>query len=131
MLPDDRVGMGFSDAPSAALVEHGASDEFAIPGADDSEPHDGNDVSDSGVESERGEGERGEGERQWFGRFPAYPRNTPENLNTPDLTTRFYVGLWLPGAGALLTYALMRGNYWAAFVGLELLLVGWFTLAKL
>lgn len=90
------------------------SDEFAIP------EHDAPDES-GGVD---------EGP-QWFGKHPAYPRHTPEQLHTPDLQTRFYVGLWLPGAGALLTYALMRGNYWAAFVGIELLLVGWFTLAKL
>lgn len=55
----------------------------------------------------------------------------PEELHTPDLRTRFYVGLWLPAAGAFLAYSLLRGNYWVAFVGVELLLVGWFTLAKL
>lgn len=49
----------------------------------------------------------------------------------PDRTARVYVGLWLPAAGALLAYAIMRGNYWAAFIGAELLLVGWFTLGKL
>lgn len=114
MLSEDREGMTFSDAPAAALAERG-SDEFAIPSGE-----------------EHGElNEGSEGEREWFGSHPAYPRHTPEHLHTPDLTTRFYVGLWLPGAGALLTYALMRGNYWAAFVGIELLLVGWFTLAKL
>lgn len=114
MLPDDREGMAFSDTSSAALAER--SDEFAIPTPED---------------PELPEPAEGEGEREWFGKHPAYPRNTPEELHTPDLTTRFYVGLWLPGAGALLTYAIMRGNYWAAFVGVELLLVGWFTLAKL
>jgi len=114
MLPDDREGMAFSDTSSAALAER--SDEFAIPTPED---------------PELPEPVEGEGEREWFGRHPAYPRNEPQELHTPDLTTRFYVGLWLPGAGALLTYALMRGNYWAAFVGVELLLVGWFTLAKL
>lgn len=120
MLPEDREGMASSDAPSAALADRGAergSDEFAEPADEDAE-----EPEDTGGEPS---------ERQWFGRFPAYPRNTPENLHTPDLTTRFYVGLWLPGAGALLAYAVMRGNYWAAFVGIELLLVGWFTLAKL
>ena len=117
MLPDDREGMAFSDASSATLAER--PDAFAIPtSADPESPEDASGTS-------------GEGEREWFGKYPAYPRNTPEDLHTPDLTTRFYVGLWLPGAGALLTYALMRGNYWAAFVGIELLLVGWFTLAKL
>lgn len=121
MLPDDREGMTFSDTSSAALAEQ--TDEFAIlPTPEDP------DASEPG---EPREDDRGEGERQWFGKHPAYPRNTPDELHTPDLTTRFYVGLWLPGAGALLTYALMRGNYWAAFVGIELLLVGWFTLAKL
>lgn len=117
MLPDDREGMAFSDTSSAALAER--SDEFAIPTPEDPEIPELPEPTD------------GEGEREWFGKHPAYPRNTPEELHTPDLTTRFYVGLWLPGAGALLTYALMRGNYWAAFVGIELLLVGWFTLAKL
>lgn len=114
MLPEDREGIALSDARATALAEHG-SDEFAVPAADESaEPHEG-----------------AASDREWFGRYPAYPRNTPDHLHTPDLTTRFYIGLWLPGAGALLTYALMRGNYWAAFVGVELLLIGWFTLAKL
>jgi hypothetical protein len=113
MLLDDREGVAVSDAPAAALVEHG-TDEFAVPPADTAEP-----------------GERAGDEREWFGRHPAYPRNTPDHLHTPDLQTRLYVGLWLPGAGALLTYGVLRGNYWAAFVGIELLLVGWFTLAKL
>lgn len=118
MLPDDREGVAVSDSPPAALFERG-SDEFAVPTADD-----------VGELDERAEATAGE-EREWFGKQPAYPRNTPEHLHTPDLQTRFYVGLWLPGAGALLTYGVMRGNYWAAFVGIELLLVGWFTLAKL
>jgi hypothetical protein len=54
-----------------------------------------------------------------------------QDPNAPDRTARLYVGLWLPAAGALLAYAVMRGNYWAAFIGVELLLVGWFTLGKL
>lgn len=114
MLSDDREEMTFSHAPAVTLAERG-SDEFAIPMGDEAPDSIENPESD----------------REWFGKHPAYPRHTPEHLHTPDLTTRFYVGLWLPGAGALLTYALMRGNYWAAFVGIELLLVGWFTLAKL
>lgn len=120
MLSDDREGMMFSDAPPAALAER--SDEFAIPSNDEgSGPGESHEAAESAPE----------GDREWFGKQPAYPRHTPEQLHTPDLTARFYVGLWLPGAGALLTYALMHGNYWAAFVGVELLLVGWFTLAKL
>jgi hypothetical protein len=120
MLPDDREGMSFGDTSSAALAEH--SDEFVIPTPEDPEAPELRELR---------EGVGAEDEREWFGKHPAYPRNTPDDLHTPDLTTRFYVGLWLPGAGALLTYALMHGNYWAAFVGIELLLVGWFTLAKL
>ena len=58
-------------------------------------------------------------------------RDRDEESHAPDRTARLYVGLWLPGAGALLAYAVMRGNYWAAFIGVELLLVGWFTLGKL
>ncbi|HEV2644179.1 MAG TPA: hypothetical protein VGT98_15810 [Candidatus Elarobacter sp.] len=56
-----------------------------------------------------------------------------ENSDAPgsDWTTRLYIGLWLPAAGSILTYAVLRGNYWAAFIGAELLLVGWFTLGKL
>lgn len=51
--------------------------------------------------------------------------------HAPDLTPKLYVGLWLPAAGAFLTYAVMTRNYWVAFVGVELLLVGWFGLGKL
>ena len=118
MLPVDRE----AGSPNGAAVAS-ATDEFAVPdpaveGAEHSDP----DPSDTELAPELDE---------WYGKQPAYPRRTPEQLHTPDLTTRLYVGLWLPGAGALLTYAAMHGNYWAAFVGVELLLVGWFTLAKL
>lgn len=123
MLPEVREGVAVSDAPRAALDGRG-TDEFATPSGEAATPED---ASSEGAAPD----ESTDAGREWFGKFPAYPRNTPEHLDTPDLTTRFYVGLWLPGAGALLTYALMRGNYWAAFVGIELLLVGWFTLAKL
>jgi len=120
MLTEDREGLAVSEAPAVALAGHtppeGSSDEYAVPPADDA-------TDEPGVGTTA--------EREWFGKHPAYPRNTPEHLHTPDLQTRLYVGLWLPGAGALLTYGVLRGNYWAAFVGIELLLVGWFTLAKL
>ena len=48
-----------------------------------------------------------------------------------DATVKLYVALWLPGAGALLAYSIVRGNFWVGFVGIELLLVGLYTLAKL
>ena len=118
MLPVDREAGPVNGAAVAS-----ATDEFAVP-----EP--------AAEAAERSEPDTVDGEPapefdEWYGKQPAYPRRTPEQLHTPDLTTRLYVGLWLPGAGALLTYAAMHGNYWAAFVGVELLLVGWFTLAKL
>lgn len=46
-------------------------------------------------------------------------------------SVRFYIAVWLPAAGALLAYAALRGSIWAGFVGLELLVVGWYTLAAL
>lgn len=46
-------------------------------------------------------------------------------------TVRFYIAAWLPAAGALLAYSAMHGSVWAGFVGLELLVVGWYTLAAL
>lgn len=49
----------------------------------------------------------------------------------PEPSVKFYVALWLPVAGALLAYSVTRGSIWAAFVGIELLLVGLYTLAKL
>ena len=55
---------------------------------------------------------------------PAPPRR-------PEPSVKLYVALWLPGAGALLAYAVTRGSFWAGFVGIELLLVGLYTLAKL
>jgi len=66
-----------------------------------------------------------------------HPDAPPEDVSqhdephAPDLTVRLYVGVWLPAAGAFLAAAVLRGSYWAAFIGVELLLVGWFTLAKL
>lgn len=118
MLPEDREPVTLNDASVASATDEFAVPEPAVEAAERSEP----DPSD---------GEPAPEVDEWYGKQPAYPRRTPEQLHTPDLTTRLYVGLWLPGAGALLTYAAMRGNYWAAFVGVELLLVGWFTLAKL
>ena len=55
----------------------------------------------------------------------------PEPPRRPEPSVKLYVALWLPGAGALLAYAVTRGSFWAAFVGIELLLVGLYTLAKL
>ncbi len=49
----------------------------------------------------------------------------------PEASVKLYVALWLPGAGALLAYSVIRGNFWVGFVGIELLLVGLYTLAKL
>ena len=102
MLPEDREAMSLNDAAVAS-----ATDEFAVPG-------EGIDADPVGPAPEETELSSNTGE--WYGKQPAYPRRTPEQLHTPDLTTRLYVGLWLPGAGALLTYAAMHGNYWAAFV---------------
>lgn len=66
-------------------------------------------------------------------RVPEGEHDTPlqETPHAPDLTVRLYVGLWLPAAGAFIAAAVLRESYWAAFIGVELLLVGWFTLAKL
>lgn len=55
----------------------------------------------------------------------------PEPPRRPEASVKFYVALWLPGAGALLAYSVTRGSFWAGFVGIELLLVGLYTLAKL
>lgn len=55
----------------------------------------------------------------------------PEPPRRPEASVKLYVALWLPGAGALLAYAVTRGSFWAGFVGIELLLVGLYTLAKL
>jgi hypothetical protein len=55
----------------------------------------------------------------------------PEPPRRPEPSVKLYVALWLPGAGALLAYSIMRGNFWVGFVGIELLLVGLYTLAKL
>lgn len=123
MLHEDRAAGPLSGASVAS-----ATDEFAVPDpaveAVEAADHSDVDPADATLAPESESDE-------WYGKQPAYPRRTPEQLHTPDLTTRLYVGLWLPGAGALLAYAATHGNYWAAFVGVELLLVGWFTLAKL
>lgn len=55
----------------------------------------------------------------------------PEPPRRPEPKVKLYVAIWLPVAGALLSYAVTRGSFWAAFVGVELLLVGLYTLAKL
>jgi len=122
MLSEVREAVSLNDAAVAS-----ATDEFAVPEA----AAEAAELGDADSDPDAGETEPAPEFDEWYGKQPAYPRRTPEQLHTPDLTTRLYVGLWLPGAGALLTYAAMHGNYWAAFVGVELLLVGWFTLAKL
>lgn len=58
-------------------------------------------------------------------------RQLAEPRRRTEPTVRFYIGVWLPVAGALLTYSVLRGSFWAAFVGIELLAIGWYTLAKL
>ncbi|HEY7898590.1 MAG: hypothetical protein ACHQQP_00305 [Gemmatimonadales bacterium] len=55
----------------------------------------------------------------------------PDPPRRPETSVKFYVALWLPVSGALLAYSVTRGSFWAAFVGIELLLVGLYTLAKL
>jgi hypothetical protein len=55
----------------------------------------------------------------------------PEPPRRPEPRVKLYVAIWLPVAGALLAYAVMRGSFWVGFVGVELLLVGLYTLAKL
>ena len=55
----------------------------------------------------------------------------PEPPRRPETSVKFYVALWLPVSGALLAYAVTQRSLWAAFVGVELLLVGLYTLAKL
>jgi len=55
----------------------------------------------------------------------------PEPPRRPEPSVKLYVALWLPVAGALLAYSVTRGSFWAAFVGIELLLIGLYTLAKL
>ncbi len=55
----------------------------------------------------------------------------PDPPRRPEPKVKLYVALWLPTAGALLAYSVTRGSVWAAFVGIELLLVGLYTLAKL
>lgn len=54
-----------------------------------------------------------------------------DNAHAPDLTAKLFVAFWLPAAGALLAYVMLRSSYLAAFVGIELLFVGWFGLGKL
>jgi hypothetical protein len=61
---------------------------------------------------------------------PERPEAPPPRKRA-DSSVKLYVALWLPGAGALLAYAVTRGSFWAGFVGIELLLVGLYTLAKL
>jgi hypothetical protein len=53
------------------------------------------------------------------------------SLRHSEPSVKLYVALWLPFAGALLAYGVTRGSFWAGFIGVELLLVGLYTLAKL
>ncbi len=62
---------------------------------------------------------------------PEHEPEGPPARKRADSSVKLYVALWLPGAGALLAYAVTRGSFWAGFVGIELLLVGLYTLAKL
>jgi len=55
----------------------------------------------------------------------------PEPPRRPEASVKLYVAIWLPVSGALLAYAVTQRSLWAAFVGIELLLVGLYTLAKL
>ena len=54
-----------------------------------------------------------------------------ERRARPEASVKLYVALWLPVAGALLAYAITQRSVWSAFIGIELLLVGLYTLAKL
>jgi len=54
-----------------------------------------------------------------------------ERRSRPEASVKLYVALWLPVAGALLAYAITQRSVWSAFIGIELLLVGLYTLAKL
>ena len=62
---------------------------------------------------------------------PGHRPEGPTPQKRADSSVKLYVALWLPGAGALIAYAVTRGSFWAGFVGIELLLVGLYTLAKL
>jgi len=62
---------------------------------------------------------------------PEHQPEQPPPRKRADSSVKLYVALWLPGAGALLAYSVTRGSFWAGFVGIELLLVGLYTLAKL
>ena len=62
---------------------------------------------------------------------PERPPEGPAPRKRAENSVKLYVALWLPGAGALLAYSVTRGSFWAGFVGIELLLVGLYTLAKL
>jgi hypothetical protein len=62
---------------------------------------------------------------------PEHGPEDPAPRKRADTSVKLYVALWLPGAGALLAYSITRGSFWAGFVGIELLLVGLYTLAKL
>jgi hypothetical protein len=73
-------------------------------------------------------------DEETYGLRDVEPEQRPENpapRRRADSSVKLYVALWLPGAGALLAYAVTRGSFWAGFVGIELLLVGLYTLAKL
>lgn len=60
-----------------------------------------------------------------------YHHEAEPQRRRPESSVKLYVALWLPAAGALLAYSVTRGSFWAAFVGIELLLIGLYTLAKL
>lgn len=62
---------------------------------------------------------------------PDFKLEDPERRPRAEASVKLYVALWLPVSGALLAYAITQRSVWSAFIGIELLLVGLYTLAKL
>ena len=62
---------------------------------------------------------------------PDFKMEDMERRARPEASVKLYVALWLPVAGALLAFAITQRSVWSAFIGIELLLVGLYTLAKL
>lgn len=60
-----------------------------------------------------------------------HAHDEPVVVKRADSSVKLYVALWLPAAGALLSFGVMDRSFWAGFVGVELLIVGLYTLAKL
>jgi hypothetical protein len=73
-------------------------------------------------------------DEETYGLQDVVRKRPPDDSGTrrrPDPSVKLYVALWLPTSGALVSYSVTHGSIWAAFVGIELLLVGLYTLAKL